>query len=77
MFNKTENTSCENCKYYFKEQCRRNPPSANGKPWPVVMPKDWCGEFRMVWKSVSADDPDHNISKSDDTQNFLNGWYLE
>ncbi len=55
MFNKTEDTSCEKCKYYFKEQCRRYPPSPNGNPWPVVMPKDWCGEFLMNWKFDKED----------------------
>jgi len=73
MFVKTEDTNCENCKYYFMEQCRRFPPTANGRAWPIVMPKDWCGEFLMDWKLNS--DTDNKVIHKED--NFLNGWYLE
>jgi len=74
MFDKTEDTSCENCKYYFMDQCRRNPPSSNGNPWPVVMPKDWCGEFLMSRKSKLDES---EVTESNKVQSFLNGWYLE
>jgi hypothetical protein len=47
MFTKTENVKCENCKFYVSDQCHRYPPANTGPKWPVVMPKDWCGEFRL------------------------------
>lgn len=27
-------------------QCRRNAPVSSGSPFPIVMPEDWCGEWR-------------------------------
>jgi hypothetical protein len=63
MFNKTEDTACENCRYYFKEQCHRFPPSPTGNSWPVVMPKDWCGEFKLKFRQNKYHDPADNYKE--------------
>lgn len=49
---------CENCKFWEKERCRRNPPifvdeEFNGK-WPKTSSADFCGEF----KEKPAEDSD-------------------
>jgi hypothetical protein len=41
--------NCERCKYFDAEtsECRRHAPIINVTDlrWPIVGPKDWCGDF--------------------------------
>ena len=63
MFVKTEDTRCEKCRFYEKDRCYRFPPAPTGSPWPVVMPKDWCGEFKLKSRQCRYDDPADNYKE--------------
>ncbi len=39
--------SCSSCRFNDAALCRAHPPvaTAEGDAWPIVGPKDWCGEY--------------------------------
>ena len=38
---------CDRCMWWWKQECRRLPPTVVGRAsrWPVTKPDDFCGEY--------------------------------
>lgn len=48
--------TCDACKFYERDTCRRYPPTAvieSSRPlWPATRHSDWCGEFQPRIQSL-------------------------